>query len=78
VRRKTTTIGKVIPDFIRNEADGPAQFDKGQALLAKFGDGLDADMKKLSHHFGSPKVLEVLRVNIDWVTFGRQLAGRFR
>jgi hypothetical protein len=59
VRRKTTTVGEIIPNLPGNEADSAAQFNKGQALLAKFGDGLGADMKKLAYLFGCPQVFGV-------------------
>jgi hypothetical protein len=45
---------EVVPDFLRDEANGPAQLDIGQPFLAQVKHGLKADMKEFGHLRGCP------------------------
>jgi hypothetical protein len=48
VRRQAAIGHEIIFDLLRDKADGPAQLDVGQALLAQIKNGFKTDMKILS------------------------------
>jgi hypothetical protein len=57
---------------MRNEADGPAQLDKGQSFLSQVENGLEADMKMLGHILGRPQI-RILRRSFHFL--GRMTEG---
>ena len=56
MRRQAATVDEVIFDFLRHEADGPAQLDEGKSFLAQIEDGLEANPEKRSDFFRRPEL----------------------
>jgi hypothetical protein len=54
MRRQATTVDEVIFDFLRYEADGPAQLDEGESLLAKIEHGFETNAEMLGDLLGCP------------------------
>jgi hypothetical protein len=54
MRRQAATIDEVIFDFLRHEADGPAQLDEGESLLAKIEHGFETNVEMLGDLLGGP------------------------
>jgi hypothetical protein len=54
MRRQTAVGDQVIFDLLRDEPNGPAQLEKGQAVFAQVKDGLEADVKVLGDLFARP------------------------
>jgi len=54
MRRQTTTVDEIIFDFLRHEADGPAQLDEGESFLPKIEHGFEANVEMLGDLLGGP------------------------
>jgi hypothetical protein len=54
MRRQAATVDKVIFDFLRQEADGPAQLDEGESFLAKIEHGFETNVEMLGDLLGGP------------------------
>jgi hypothetical protein len=52
--RQAATVDEVIFDFLRHEADGPAQLNKGESLLAKIEHSFETNVEMLGNLLGSP------------------------
>jgi hypothetical protein len=74
---QAATAVKVIFDFLRHKADGPAQLDIGQASLAQIEDGLETDMKVFGNLLGRPQV-RVLSRGIHYLGNRRILKSAVR
>ena len=54
MRRQAATVDEVIIDFLRHEADGPAQLDVGESFLAKIEYGFETNVEMLGDLLGGP------------------------
>ena len=57
MRRQAAAVGEIGRDFVRREADSPAQLDVGQSFLAQVKDGLEADAEVFRNFLRRPQVL---------------------
>jgi hypothetical protein len=54
MRRQAATADEVIFDFLRHEADGPAQLDEGESFLPKIEHGFETNVEMLGNLLGGP------------------------
>jgi hypothetical protein len=54
MRRQAATVDEIIFDFLRHEADGPAQLNERESFLAKIEHGFETNVEMLGDLLGGP------------------------